>query len=56
MDGEEFFATIVTLAVVGILYITLLGGDPSGLINILPEIVLGAFAVAIAIILFNTLS
>lgn len=49
MDPGELFGAIVMLAVGAIILLTLDGGDPSFLINILPEIVVASFFFAMVL-------
>ena len=56
MDAGEVFAVIVTMAVGVLVIVTVQGGDPSGLINILPKIVVAAFILAFVIALLNIIN
>lgn len=47
--GYEIFASIVITAVFGAVILALLGIDPSGYINLLPAIVVGAFIIGLVV-------
>lgn len=54
--GYEIFASIVIIAVFGAVILALLGIDPSGYINLLPAIVVGAFILGLVVTIGKTAS
>lgn len=54
--GYEIFASIVIIAVFGAVILALLGIDPSGYINLLPAIVVGAFITGLVVTIGKTAS
>lgn len=55
MGAQELFGTAVTVLVCGVIFIAVRGGDPSWLIDLLPEIILGVFFVSLLIALVNNI-
>jgi len=48
-QGYDVFASIVIVAVFGVVILPLIGIDPSGYIDLLPGIVIFAFVIGIAV-------
>jgi hypothetical protein len=53
MDAGDFFGAVVVLAIGLVVVLTLVGRNVDPLINILPQIVIGAFVLAIVIALLQ---
>ena len=54
--GYEIFALIVIIAVFGAVILALLGIGPSGYIDLLPAIVIGAFIIGLVVTIGKTAS
>lgn len=55
MDAQELFAASVSVIMFGLIIIALLGGDISALIDIVPEVIIFLFVVAIVIAVINSM-
>lgn len=55
MDAEEFFGSIIAIAVGAIILVTVSRGNPSWLIDLLPTIVIAALVIGMTIAILSSI-